>query len=174
MGADVEGGSLGPAEDSSMIPKKIARFLEGATVAIGGSRDENLVPHAHRISGWRVGPDEQTMTCLVAEGFTENLLPSLEDNGQFALTVCEVPSHETYQFKGNYVGSRPIDEKDLAVYELYRRRFVERVCELFGFPEDRVRTYLPHPCLAIDFRVREIYLQTPGPGAGSRLVPREE
>jgi len=157
-----------------MIPEKIVRFLEGATVAMGGSRDGNRIPHAHRISGWQVGPDEETMTCLVAEGFTENLLPSLEDNGQFALTVCEVPSHETYQFKGNYLGSRPINEKDLVVYEHYRRRFVERVCGLFGFPEDRVRNYIPPPRLAIDFRVREIYLQTPGPGAGSRLVPKEK
>jgi len=120
-----------------MIPEKIIHFLDGATVAMGGTRDGNLVSRAHRISGWRVGPDDQTMTCLVAEGFTENLLASLEDNGQFAFTVCDMPSHETYQFKGTYVGSRAIDENDLAVFDRYRRRFAERVSELFGFPEDR-------------------------------------
>jgi hypothetical protein len=157
-----------------MIPEKIAHFLESATVAMGGTRDDNFIPHAHRVSGWKMGPDEQTMTCLVAEGFTKNLLPSLEGNGHFALTVCEVPSHETYQFKGSYIGSRPIEQEDLSVYENYRKRFVERVCGLFGFSEDTVRSYLPRPALAIDFRVREIYLQTPGPGAGTRVVPREE
>src|SRR5262245_29499242 len=156
-----------------MIPEHISRFLECATVAMGGTRDDHLIPHAHRVSGWTVGPDVQTMTCLVAEGFTKNLLPSLEHNGQFALTVCEVPSHETYQFKGSYVGSRPVQAEDLSVYESYRRRFVERICSLFGLPGDTARSYVPPPALAISFKVREIYLQTPGPGAGTRVVPRQ-
>jgi hypothetical protein len=156
-----------------MIPKEIRAFLEGATVAMGGTRNRNLIPHAHRISGWLVGGDGETLTCLIAEGFTGELIESLEDNGQFALTVCEVPSHETYQFKGVWVGSRPVAEADLAVYESYRERFAERVSQLLGFPEERARAYVRRPSLALSFKVREIFLQTPGPEAGRRLVPRE-
>lgn len=157
-----------------MIPEVIVGFLERATVAMGGTRDKDLVPHAHRVSGYMVSADRHTMTCLISEGFTEALESSLQDNGEFAVTVCELPSHETYQFKGSYVGSRPVDDTDLLLYERCRGRFAERVSALLGFEEEAVRAYLPRPSVAVSFKVREIFVQTPGPAAGHRLVPREE
>jgi hypothetical protein len=155
-----------------MIPGKIIHFLEEAIVAMGGSRDNDLQPHVHRISGWMLAPDQETVTCLVAEGFTHEL-SSVEENGEFALTVCDVPSHEAYQFKGRFIALRPITEGDLGVFQRFRDRFVARIHQLFGFPEEILRLYIPQPVIALSFKVREIYLQTPGPGAGTRLVPRE-
>ena len=156
-----------------MIPDTILEFLKTATVGIGGTRDKDLIPHVHRLSGWFVEPDRQTITCLVGEHFTPDLIPSLEDNGLFALTVCEVPSHETYQFKGDFVSTRSYSESDGAVFERCRANFVDRGTKLFGFSEDACRAATAEPSLAISFKVQEIYLQTPGPGAGRRLVPAE-
>lgn len=153
-----------------MIPEEIVHFLETATVAIGGTRDRNLTPHVHRISGWAVDLDRRTITCLVAEEFTSDLVDSLEDNGQFALTVCEVPSHETYQFKGQYVGSRATNDADLSVFESCRERFVERMRTLYGFPDQPSRAFVPKPSIAVIFRVRDIFVQTPGPDAGKELA----
>jgi hypothetical protein len=31
--------------------------------------------------------------------------------------------------------------------------------------------FILRPALAVEFEVREIFMQTPGPGAGTRLVP---
>ncbi len=157
-----------------MIPEVIAMFLDRAIVAIGGTRDKELVPHVHRVSGWRCSPDRKTITCLIPEEFAPDLMSSLEDNGQFALTVCEVPSHETYQFKGDYVSSRPSDETDRADFERCRGRFAERIVMLFGFAEEACRAFVPRPSIAVTFQVREIFVQTPGPAAGRRLIPREE
>ena len=157
-----------------MIPEVIVLFLDRAIVAIGGTRDKSLVPHVHRVSGWRCSPDRKTITCLIPEEFTSDLMSSLEDNGQFALTVCEVPSHETYQFKGDYVSSRPSNAGDVTDFERCRQRFAERVASLFGLPEEACRAFVPEPSLAVTFQVREIFVQTPGPAAGRRLVPREE
>ena len=36
-----------------------------------------------------------------------------------------------------------------------------------------LRAFVQSPVLAVDVEVREIYVQTPGPGAGARLVPGE-
>ncbi len=157
-----------------MIPGKIAGFVENATVAMGGSRDSNLVPHVHRISGLIVEPDHRTLTCLIASGFTKDLLPSLEDNGQFALTVSDMPSHETYQFKGSYIGSRPIQDSDLVAHEGLKQRFTERISTEFGIPAEFLAPYIPPPGLAVSFAVREIFVQTPGPNAGRRIVPESE
>jgi hypothetical protein len=157
-----------------MIPGAIVDFLGRATVATGGTRDSTLVPHVHRVSGWTLEPDRQTITCLIGSKSANNLIPSLEDNGQFALTVCEMPSHETYQFKGSYVGSRPVGEADTATFRQCREQFVERISVVLGYPAEKVRQYIAEPSVAIRFKVKEIFIQTPGPEAGKRLMPVEE
>ncbi len=158
-----------------MIPDTIMQFLaDGATVAVSGTRNANFIPHIHSVSGWCVEPDRQTICCSIPEAYTRDLISSLEDNGQFALTIEQIGSHETYQFKGDYVDSRPPHEADIAVFERIRERFVNVVKPLFGFPEDMCRRYISPPSIVIRFTVREIYLQTPGPAAGQRLVPPEE
>ena len=159
-----------------MIPGKIVRFLEQyANVAFAGTRDRALVPYGHRVSGWRVGAGGRTLTVLVPEQFTTHLVESLEDNGQLALTVEEFPSHETYQFKGRYLRHGPLQQEDVEIVDRIRERFVRSVRPIYSdVPEDLFRAFVVKPCLAVEFEVLEIYLQTPGPGAGTRLVPPAE
>ena len=152
------------------------RFLEQyANVAFAGTRDRQFVPHGHRVSGWRVGADYRTITALVPELFTPGLIESLRDNGELAVTIEEFPSHETYQFKGRYLHHRPAEPDDLLVVDRIRARFVKSLKPVLAdAPEDVLRAYIPQPSLAVEFQVREIYLQTPGPGAGTRLIPPRE
>lgn len=162
---------------SVTIPGKLVQFLEhSANIAFAGTRDKDLVPHGHQVPGWRVGADGRTLTALVAEQFTAHLIESLEDNGQFALTVEEYPSHETYQFKGRYLRHRPLMREDIDFVDGIRDRFVKRVRSLYPAeaPEELVRAFIPKPGVAVDFEVSEIYVQTPGPRAGARLVPNPE
>ena len=159
-----------------MIPGKIVRFLaEYANVAFAGTRDRHLVPYGHRVSGWHVGADHRTMTALIGEPFTPRLIDSLQDNGEFALTVEEFPSHETYQFKGRYLRHRPPDRGDIEILDTIRKRFVKSVRPLYAdAPENIWKAFIMNPSLAVEFEVLEVYLQTPGPGAGTRLVPPPE
>jgi hypothetical protein len=144
-------------------------------VAFAGTRDWNLVPHGHRISGWDVGADGRTLTALISAPVTSDLLESLQDNGQFALTVEEFPSHETYQFKGRYLRHRPTVPEDFVCVSGIRDRFVKGLRHAFSdAPEDLLGAFVNRPGLAVEFEVREIYVQTPGPGAGTRLVPSVE
>jgi hypothetical protein len=41
-------------------------------------------------------------------------------------------------------------------------------------PENIWKAFIVNPSLAVEFEVLEVYLQTPGPGAGTRLVPPPE
>ena len=43
-----------------------------------------------------------------------------------------------------------------------------------GAPEEPLKASIPQPSLAVEFEVDEVFLQTPGPGAGTRLVPPAE
>jgi hypothetical protein len=159
-----------------VIPGKIVRFLEQhANVAFAGTRDRDRVPYGHRVSGWHVSPDGRMLTALIAEPFTARLVEALEDNGELALTIEEFPSHETYQFKGRYRRHRALLDGDYAVVDRIRDRFVRSVRPLYAdAPEHLLQAFVQRPALAVEFDVREVYLQTPGPGAGKRLVPPAE
>jgi len=159
-----------------VIPGKIVRFLEQyANVGFAGTRDRHLVPHGHRVSGWRVADDQRVMTMLVADGPQATLVESLQDNGELAVTIEEFPSHETYQFKGRYLSHRPVTEEEIEIVDRTRKRFVKSIRPIFpDAAEDMLSAVVSPPSLAVDFEVLEIYLQTPGPGAGSRLIPPVE
>ena len=157
----------------SMIPGKIVRFLEQhANVAFAGTRDRHLVPYGHRVCGWRVNADQRSMTAFVPEEFTPGLVESLQENGELAVTVEEFPSHETYQFKGRYLRHRGVLQEDVETVDRIRRRFVRSLRPIItAAPEDVLKAFVSKPSLAVEFEVLEIYLQTPGPGAGTRLIP---
>ncbi len=159
---------------SVQIPGVIVQFLSQATIGMAGTRDASLVPRIRRVSGWRVEPDQETIACTIPEGYTGGLLESLRDNGEFTLTVEEIGPHETYQFKGTYVDAGPCTAPDLSAFEGLRDRFGSVVHSLYGIPEKACRAYIARPSVTVRFRVREIFVQTPGPGAGRRLVPAEE
>ena len=115
-----------------MIPGKVIRFLERANVSYAGTRDRNLVPRGHRVSGWRVGADGRTLTVLIPELACAHLIESLEDNGQFSVTIEEYPAHETYQFKGQYLRHRPAGREDVDIADRTRERFLTSVMPFFG------------------------------------------
>jgi hypothetical protein len=158
-----------------MIPGMILNFLqERGAIAVSGTRDANLVPHIHHVAGWDVEPDRQTIRCSIHRAYLDHLLSSLEDNGQFCLTVEQIGTHETYQFKGNYAGSSAPNDADFAAHRRMTERFATAVSQLFGHSQEDCRAYISQPSIVVRFTVREIFLQTPGPGAGHRVFPPEE
>jgi len=157
-----------------MIPGKIIHFLDRANVGHAGTRDRKLVPHGHRVCGWALAPDGRTLTVLVPEGGREHLIESLEDNGQLAVTIEEYPRHEAYQFKGRYVRHRQVTQEDAEIAQRVRENFMASVLPIAGeVAVHALRAFVQSPVVAVDVDVREVYLQTPGPGAGARLVPKE-
>lgn len=170
---DSGGGLRSPAVRSVSIPDAIADFLDTATIGIVGTRDRNLVPHVHRPSGFRVSPDKRSVVCLFPDAFAEHLKSSLEDNGEIALTVSQVVSHETYQLKGKRIESGRVQDDDPQIYRSYVERAVEVLSSVLGSSEQMLWENAPPPTLRVVFDVREVYDQTPGPGAGRRIFPDE-
>jgi hypothetical protein len=161
---------------SVIIPDKIVQFLEQrANVAFAGTRSRDLVPFGHRVSGWCISADGRNLTAFTPEPFTAGLVESLQENGEMALTVEAFPAHETYQFKGRYVSHRPAHREDIAIVDRIRERFMKNMRAVFPvLPEGIVRAFTSKPAFAVEFEVSEIYVQTPGPGAGARVVPPVE
>lgn len=159
------------------IPGVILNFLERASVAMGCTRDEKRVPRIHWTSGWQVDPDARSLWAFVSRPFAAGLAEAARAQGPFALTVEHIGPHETYQFKGRLVECRAATEADRTVVARVRERFAAAVVGLlphFAADREALRAYIWDPAVAVRATVREIYLQTPGPGAGSLLARLEE
>ncbi len=157
-----------------MIPPPIIRFIEErANVGFAGTRDANCVPRGHRVPGWRVGPGGATLTALRPQSSEADALAALLGNGRVAITLEEVGTHETYQLKGRYVSHRPVEPRDLELARRIRERFVSGLRSMYapGGAAELLGASIPVPTVAIEVQIEEVFLQTPGPGAGTRLAP---
>jgi len=152
-----------------MIPEKLVEFLQGPVVMNVGTRDEKLHPFLNWVIGVKVNADRETITFFVHEPQSERMLRNLKDNGRVALVAAEVPSHETYQFKGAYVSSRKSDDHDLALQEIYREKLIAHFKPLGEIWEEYWGGIAYTPSVAMTFRVEQIFVQTPGPGAGNKI-----
>jgi len=154
-----------------MIPDRVIEMLHGPSYLQLGTRDDNLRP-AHTVSvGAMVHEDRRTVTVFVPTARAERILPDLETNGRVALGIAQA-SHEAYQLKGAYLSTRPTDATDLARQEAYRKALLADALRA-GYPEEIARPltqgFAYTPSVAITFRADEVFLQTPGPDAGSPL-----
>ncbi|MBI4641101.1 MAG: pyridoxamine 5'-phosphate oxidase family protein [Candidatus Tectomicrobia bacterium] len=152
-----------------MIPEKLVEFLHNPVVMNVGTRDEKLHPFLNWVIGVRVNADRETITFFVHEPQSERMLRNLKENGRVALVAAEMPSHETYQFKGAYLSSRKSDDKDLALQESYRQTLISHFKQFEEMWEEYWRGIAYTPGVAVTFQIEQIFVQTPGPGAGSKI-----
>lgn len=155
-----------------MIPDRVLEVLHGPAFMQLGTRDARLRPAHTMAVGARVDPDRTTVTVFVPEGRSERLLSHLRDNGRVALGLS-LASHEAYQLKGTFVASRPTGDEDVAHQEAYRAKLHASARDA-GYPDQIARPltlgFAYRPGVAVTFRVEEVFLQTPGPGAGSKIA----
>lgn len=154
-----------------MIPDRVVEVLHGPTWIQIGSRDEALRP-AHTVAvGAVVHDDRQTVTVFVPTARSGRVLRDLTGNGRIAVGLA-LASHESYQLKGTYISSRPADDTDRARQEARRAALLASALEA-GYPETIARPLALGlaitPGVAITFRAEQVFLQTPGPGAGTLL-----
>jgi hypothetical protein len=155
---------------SGMIPERVVELLRGPAFLHVGTRDAELRPaHAYPL-GVVVGDDRETVTFFVNEWRAKRILSDLDNNGRVAF-AAGVLSHEAYQLKGVYLSSRPANDEEIAFQEAHRARLC---AELSNWLPKEVAEGLffglsCRPSVAITFRVEEVFLQTPGPGAGTKM-----
>ena len=155
-----------------MIPDRVVQLLHGPAFMQVGTRDAKLRPaHAWAI-GAVVPADRETVTFFVPQARSARLLSDLQDNARVALGVA-LASHEAYQLKGTYLSSRPAGDEEVALQETYRAKLFAAARQA-GYPDEIARPltlgFAYRPGVAITFRVEEIFVQTPGPGAGNPMA----
>jgi hypothetical protein len=154
-----------------MIPDRVVEVLSGPAIMFAGTRDADLRGAHTSAVGAVVHDDRRTVTFFVPESRAARLLSDLRDNGRVAFDFGWI-SHEAYQIKGMYLSSRPTTDEDLAQQEAYRSKLHTALRQVY--PEEIARPlalgFAYRPGVAVTFRVDEVFLQTPGPGAGTKLA----
>jgi hypothetical protein len=136
-----------------------------------GTRSADLRPAHACAVGAVLEDDRQTVTFYLPASRFDRHARNLQDNGRVAFAFG-LMTHEAYQMKGIYVSSRPTGPEDIARQEAYRARLLAAARE--AYPEEIAWPFALgvayQPGVAVTFRVEEIFLQTPGPAAGTRLA----
>lgn len=151
-----------------MIPDKLVEFIHGSAIFFLGTRNEELRTSVSWVFGAVADPEADRVTMFVPTIDNEAVLKDLETNGMVAMSMVDGATHEAYQLKGKCVEIRPTNQKEKAVQEIHRTKAGARLGEA-GMPPAMYQGFVMDPSVAVTFQVEEIFLQTPGPGAGDKL-----
>ena len=155
-----------------MISAQMIEFLQKPLAMNAASRDEELQAYIVRALGMVRVMDGETIGFYTPRSGAEKMLNNCANNKRVALVVCDIPTFETYQFKGEFIAARECTAEEQASVDTYLARFREIAIQI-GYPEDILsnwRFFDSKPCIDVRFKVEEIFFQTPGPNTGNAVA----
>ncbi len=149
------------------LTDEIKHFIASPVMIIVGTRDAANRPSIGRGLGARALREDCAEVVLSAWQWPETAA-NLIANGQAAITFARPSDYVSYQIKGS-VTLRAAGPQDLERSALYRAAVLDMFSEL-GLAAELVRPWLVdrEPIVA-SLNVRELYVQTPGPKAGTAV-----
>ncbi|MBL8858111.1 MAG: pyridoxamine 5'-phosphate oxidase family protein [Planctomycetes bacterium] len=149
------------------MPTELAEFLQSGISILVGTRDARLTPEAARVLGARIENGGREVVAFLSKATAERTLANLRDNGRAAVCFTSV-DHRSYQIKGRALEVRDADEDDRKLIERYRAAVAQHFGTV-GLPPRLTYRMSYWPAHALRVAVEEVFIQTPGPGAGGPL-----
>ena len=150
-----------------MIPEQTLEALANGFGHLGSASADLKTSHTDTLSA-SVDPANDTVTSFVLSFLAGPVLENFKSTGRVSYFVA-LPSHEAYQFKGQFIETRQLTEDELAHSEQFRNAAQEYMVGN-GIPAEPAAQMLgTAPDLGITFKVEKIFNQTPGPEAGQEL-----
>lgn len=147
------------------LTDEISHFIAGPVMIIVGTRDEANRPTIGRGVGARsLGQD--CVEVIVSAWQWPETISNLSANGDAAITFSRPSDYVSYQLKGS-ARLRAADPEDLEL----SRRYQAEIFAMFdglGVPAELVRPWLvEREAMVASLDISELYVQTPGPRAGT-------
>jgi len=151
-----------------LAPETIT-FLEGGCGLIVGTVGADGAPHASRGWGLTVVSTDPTEVRLLLDADDHVAASYLAATGNVAVTGGDIHTLRSIQFKGQAspVETATADERVRA--ERYADEFFGNVNDVDGTPLELLNGLRAQNFVVCTVAVEELYDQTPGPSAGSRL-----
>ncbi|AJY73992.1 hypothetical protein [Paenibacillus beijingensis] len=150
-------------------PAELFQFLERlepiyihAAVA-----NRNGLPLSCRGYGVREHLEHELVWIYILTSQWLRIQPYLEHQPWLAVLLTSGVDNESFQLKGTFAGCRALAEDDCTFLERSRNAASQFFPHLAA-----LQVMNASDCLAIGMKVKAVYLQTPGPHAGSLLMER--
>ena len=153
---------------TSPLCDEVIELLASGVTSLG-TRDAALQPECVPVMGARPHRDRNSVTVFVPQALAAATLVNLEDNSQVAISVTRPSDDISMQIKGRAVAVRETTDADRAAQEQFRGALVEQLA-IVGLPRAITRRMAWCPSVAIQVDVDDVFVQTPGPGAGRRFA----
>lgn len=151
-----------------LIPEDALELLRGGLSLLVASCDTEGNAICTRGVGFRVWADRQHVTVFLPTATASPVSDHLRERPSVACVLSRPHDYLTLQLKGEALAVRPASEDDRGVVSQFVSDFAVLIDGL-GVPKSVAERIHHWPCLAVDVAVRELYRQTPGPGAGQSL-----
>lgn len=148
--------------------RQIVGLMDEGGAAYLGTRDASLRPSISFAFGVTLGDTPGTLLVYLPSTTAAPAIANLRDNGQAALVICRVADFRTYQLKGQLVTLRDARDDERALIERQHEAFARSADE--DLNGNVVRAWGAWPAVVAEVTARDVYLQTPGPGAGRRVA----
>jgi predicted pyridoxine 5'-phosphate oxidase superfamily flavin-nucleotide-binding protein len=153
---------------SQPLSTELSAFVESGLPIQVGTADARGRPDGARCFGVFVAPGGAELTVWVGAPMLGEIARNLRENPRVAVCVSRPSDHRTIQVKGRLLELRDAIEEDRIHVDRYRAATSATLAEI-GVPPRVFLAVVTWPATAIRMAVEEIYVQTPGPGAGARL-----
>ncbi len=137
-----------------------------------GTRDDDLQPAATRAAGARVSEDRRRVTLYLPSTASARAIANLERHPVVAVGIASPMDNVAIQMKGSCVDLHVATETERSIPERYVTCQSE-LLSVLGLPRALTSRMIVWPAHAVTFSIEDIFVQTPGPGAGKRLGSRE-
>ena len=151
-----------------LIPEPVVASFAGGLSLLVASCDARARPVTARGVGLRVWPDRAGLTLFLPQATSGAVVANLAEHPPVALVLSRPNDYHTVQLKGAATGVRAARDDERALVDAFMEAFGALVEDL-GVPRDLWQRVPCWPCFAVDVQVGEVFLQTPGPGAGAAV-----
>lgn len=157
-----------------VLDDETASLLDGGCALILGCVSDDGRPHALR--GWGVQPlhDDGLRLLVLLDSHDEEAVSYLAAGRAVAVTVADVTTLRSVQFKGSSCGVVPAPSDASQTMARYVDQFFDDIVATDGIPRAALERFTPDPAdlVGVLIEVREQFDQTPGPGAGRSVADR--
>ena len=154
-----------------MLGPELAEFIESPVMILFATRDEAGRPMIGRGSGVRFDRESGHLHFLASRGQWPKAVGEALPGRPIATTYVRAADYKACQIKGRVLEAGPADAAFQALGQAYVAEQLARMLALGVTRMQLSSTLSDQELVCLTIEPKEIFEQTPGPGAGRRLTP---
>jgi hypothetical protein len=147
---------------------RIDRCLDAGNSVLVATVDAQNTPSCCRAIAIQSTDNLESATIYLPIATSQQIIQDAATTRRIAVAATNIIDHCSTQLKGTVRTARVAGDEEMAFVRSRLQAFAD-VIEGIGVPRRTARTLAHWPAFALEMRVDEIFDQTPGPNAGSRL-----